>query len=464
MEEIKTHDLGQEVACLDIGPVPAGRSRSSFLAVGGWDDTVQILSLEPNDLLVMRATMMLPARPESVCLVQMDSEASAAGATDAKSAADRASSKNIAQTMYLNIGLKSGVLHRVAVDGTAGTLSDSRQRFLGVKPVKLFRVMVRGRRGVLALSTRAWLLYNYQGRYFQAPISYETLEYASNFSSEVCPEGIVAIAGNTLRIVTVDNLGAMFNQTVHPLRYTPRKMIRLPGTSNVAILETDHNEYSEADREALGSNASATDGAIEAKPNGSNHPDDMDTAPDSSATNGHSAGKEDGGDAEEEEEEEFRLPVRGPLPPEEGRWASCVRLMDPVSGNTLELLELSDNEAAFSICTCKFSHISEETFVVVGTAKDMTLHPRRVTAGQSWCYLSKMPLLNYHPHYNDYACLGFIHVYRILGDRLQLLHKTALEDVPLALCEFHGKLLVGKYLPDITQSDGYCAIHSFFFL
>jgi splicing factor 3B subunit 3 len=34
-------------------------------------------------------------------------------------------------------------------------------------------------------------------------------------------------------------------------------------------------------------------------------------------------------------------------------------------------------------------------------------------------------------------------VYRILGDRLQLLHKTALEDVPLALCEFHGKLLVG---------------------
>jgi splicing factor 3B subunit 3 len=375
LEEIKTHDLGQEVACLDIGPVPSGRSRSSFLAVGGWDDTVQILSLEPNDLLVMRATMMLPSRPESVCLVQMDSEASAAGASDAKSAADRASSKNIAQTMYLNIGLKSGVLHRVAVDGTAGTLSDSRQRFLGVKPVKLFRVMVRGRRGVLALSTRAWLLYNYQGRYFQAPISYETLEYASNFSSELCPEGIVAIAGNTLRIVTVDNLGAMFNQTVHPLRYTPRKMIRLPGTANVVIVETDHNEYSEAEREALG----RVSGATEAKTNGGSSADDMETAPDASA-NGQSAGKEDGGE-EEEDEEEFRLPVRGPLPPEEGHWASCIRIMDPVSGNTLELLELSENEAAFSICTCKFSHISEETFVVVGTAKDMTLHPRLVTAG-----------------------------------------------------------------------------------
>ena len=48
-------------------------------------------------------------------------------------------------------------------------------------------------------------------------MSYEALEYASNFSSEMYPEGIVAVADNTLRIVTVDNLGAMFNQTeIHP--------------------------------------------------------------------------------------------------------------------------------------------------------------------------------------------------------------------------------------------------------
>jgi hypothetical protein len=32
-----------------------------------------------------------------------------------------------------------------------------------------------------------------------------------------------------------------------------------------------------------------------------------------------------------------------------------------------------------------------------------------------------------------------------LGDRLQLLHKTPVDDVPLALCEFQGKLLVGKF-------------------
>lgn len=34
------------------------------------------------------------------------------------------------------------------MDATAGTLSDPRQRFLGSKPVKLFRIQVQDKRGV----------------------------------------------------------------------------------------------------------------------------------------------------------------------------------------------------------------------------------------------------------------------------------------------------------------------------
>ena len=34
------------------------------------------------------------------------------------------------------------------------------------------------------------------------------------FSSEQCPEGIVAIAGNTLRILALEKLGAIFNQGI----------------------------------------------------------------------------------------------------------------------------------------------------------------------------------------------------------------------------------------------------------
>ena len=52
------------------------------------------------------------------------------------------------------------------------------------------------------------------------PLSYETLEYASGFCSEQCPDGIVAVAGNTLRIITIERLGQVFNEKVMPLSYT----------------------------------------------------------------------------------------------------------------------------------------------------------------------------------------------------------------------------------------------------
>lgn len=52
---------------------------------------------------------------------------------------------------------------------------------------------------VLAMSSRSWLSYTYQNRFHLTPLSYESLEYASGFASEQCPEGIVAISTNTLR-------------------------------------------------------------------------------------------------------------------------------------------------------------------------------------------------------------------------------------------------------------------------
>lgn len=52
-------------------------------------------------------------------------------------------------------------------------------------------------------------------------------------------------------------------------------------------------------------------------------------------------------DEEEEEEDEDEaaaamMPIRGPLPPEDGCWASCIRLLDPVEGVTVECLELGE--------------------------------------------------------------------------------------------------------------------------
>lgn len=40
--------MSSDVVCMALGRVPAGEQRSRFLAVGLADDTVRIISLDPN--------------------------------------------------------------------------------------------------------------------------------------------------------------------------------------------------------------------------------------------------------------------------------------------------------------------------------------------------------------------------------------------------------------------------------
>lgn len=142
---------------------------------------MKIISLDPDDALQMLSVQNLPAPAESLCMIEM-----------AEEGADLS-------TLFLNSGLVNGVLLRTVVDHNSGALSDTRTRFLGAKPVKLFRLNIQNAHAVLALSMKPWLSYTYQGRSRLAPLSYGTLEYGSNFVSEQCPEGIVAISGNHLK-------------------------------------------------------------------------------------------------------------------------------------------------------------------------------------------------------------------------------------------------------------------------
>ena len=61
---------------------------------------------------------------------------------------------------------------------------------------------------------------------------------------------------------------------------------------------------------------------------------------------------------------------------------------------------------------------------MLGTAKDLQISPRKCTS-------------------------GFMHVYKFHDDcKISLVHTTAIEDAPLAMVGFHGRLLVGvgKYV------------------
>jgi splicing factor 3B subunit 3 len=170
------------VTCLSLGDVPEGRLRSSFLAVGCDDSTVRVLSLEPDSTLENKSIQALSAAPSALKIMSMMDSSGG-------------------NSLYLHIGLYSGVYLRTVLDEVSGELSDTRTRFLGPKPVKLFQVQVKEQPAVLALSSRPWLGYSDQQTktFMLTPLSYSPLEWGWNFSSEQCPEGMVGIEGQQLR-------------------------------------------------------------------------------------------------------------------------------------------------------------------------------------------------------------------------------------------------------------------------
>ncbi|KAI9809788.1 MAG: pre-mRNA-splicing factor rse1 [Sarcosagium campestre] len=357
-------EMSGTVTCLSLGDVPEGRVRSQFLAVGCDDSTVRILSLDPDSTLENKSVQALTSAPSALSIMAM---------------ADSASGGS---TLYLHIGLYSGVYLRTVLDEVTGELSDTRTRFLGPKPVKLFRVAVKGQTAVLALSSRPWLGYcDVQTKGFMlTPLAYVGLEWGWNFSSEQCTEGMVGIQGQQLRIFAVENLTNNLLQESIPLSYTPRHFVKHPDHPLFYVIESENNALAPATRAKLLSDTTATNG-----------------------------------DAADLPPEEFGL-SRG-----KGHWASCIHVINPVNQKgIIHRVDLDENEAAVSMATVSFSSQDDETFLVVGTGKDMIVNPRSSSG-------------------------GFIRVYRFQedGKEIEFIHKTKVEEPPLALLGFQGRLLAG---------------------
>ncbi|MCJ1401796.1 pre-mRNA-splicing factor rse1 [Xylographa trunciseda] len=357
-------EMSGTVTCLSLGEVPEGRVRSQFLAVGCDDSTVRILSLDPDSTLENKSVQALTSAPSALSIMAM------------------ADSTSGGSTLYLHIGLYSGVYLRTVLDEITGELSDTRTRFLGHKPAKLFRVSVKGQPAVLALSSRPWLGYSdpQTKGFMLTPLNYVDLEWGWNFSSEQCIEGMVGIQGQNLRIFSIEKLGENLLQQVIPLTYTPRKFVRHPDQPLFYTIESDNNTLSVSTKQRLLNDSTVVNG------------DGVVLPP-----------------------EEFGYP-RAQL-----HWASCIHVIDPVNAKkVLQQIDLDDNEAAVSIATVSFSSQDDETFLVVGTGKDMVVSPRSYSA-------------------------GFIHVFRFQedGKELEFIHKTKVEEPPLALLGFQGRLLAG---------------------
>lgn len=437
LTESATREMGADVCCIDAGTVAPGKSRSLFAAVGCRDQTVKIVSLEPGSkILQQKSSTALKSRPHSVSL-----QTPAGGAGSGSGGAN--------DDLILMIGLEDGSSLRATVDPITGAIGTSpTRRFLGARPVSVSRIPLEQRSAMLLLSSRPWIsrLDAASGKHIMAPLSYAPLDHGCAFSSDAVPEGVVATAGKTLRIISVDTGGMeggedeAFNTNRIPLRYTPRQMTLLSTAAGavdaaatkrkvvLAVVESDYNDYGLEEKTSMGFDPTGGADKKKASKGGQKDSDAMDMDEDSDdeeKEDGKKKEEEEGDDDDDDEDEAEKAarqtPIRGPLPPESGHWGSCVRLLDPSqSCRTLDCIEMNRNEAALCCCSVRFHTRGGESLLAVGTVTGMSMNPLRHTASH-------------------------VVLYRVVnGDRLQLLHRTNVDDGPvLALAHFQGRLLVG---------------------
>ncbi|VDK56295.1 unnamed protein product [Anisakis simplex] len=295
----------------------------------------------------------------------------------------------------------NGCLLRTTVDQVTGELTDNRSRYLGTRSVNLFRVRIQDKDAIMGASSRAWLLYNYQSRFHLTPLSYIALEYAAGFSSEQCPEGIVAIADNTLRILSLEKLGAVFNETVHPLKYTPRRMLIHKASGNLIVIETDHAAFTE-------------NGKQQRRKQLANEL--MELAKE--ADEGDEEAVKEMADSilnESVDERQMGAPKN-----QKAKWASTIRIMRSSDGETLSLLPLNEDEAAFSLASVQFQNQSDAQFILVGCAIGLQLKPRKSKGGCIYTFLLTEN-----------------------GSKLEFVHRTQTDEVVNAIHDFRGMALVG---------------------
>ena len=98
--------------------------------------------------------------------------------------------------------------------------------------------------------------------------------------------------------------------------------------------------------------------------------------------------------------------------------------------NRIELVtrpDLEQNEAALSICLTRFASMPDANYCVVGVAKNYRLAPRSSEGGFLYTYRLHRSTTN-----QGMSTLA-----------LELVHKTPVDEIPLAMCAFQGKILIG---------------------
>jgi splicing factor 3B subunit 3 len=166
------------------------------------------------------------------------------------------------------------------------------------------------------------------------------------------------------------------------------------------VIQSEPNTLNADTRQKLVQQAKTTEGGAE-KENGEG-------SMDVDQTNGEAEGDE--------------LPaVDFGYPRAQGRWASCIQVVDPVTEKAVtHTIELPTNQCLVSAALVYFESRGEDAFLAVGTARDLQFQPYK-------CSSASIQISKISP----------------TGRELELFHETDVSDPPLALLAFKGKLIAG---------------------
>ncbi|KAH3661261.1 hypothetical protein OGAPHI_006668 [Ogataea philodendri] len=313
-------EFGSQITSIALGELQSGEARFPYLLIGCQDKSLTVLSTDFESTLATISEEVLSSAASSlmVCYMRDTAVVLSKDADD-----DDEESELATSVLYVHIGMESGVYARLQMDLRSGDLSNPRNKYTGPRGVQLSKLEVTGQNAVCILSSRTYLGYSRPSEFKITPLTKPVFEDVCSLKSQDIPEnGVLAVYGNNLVILTIDQLE---NDTLIEnigLRYTPRHLCDCTDKNGIMyILEND-----------------------------------MDTK----------------GHIDEDKSEEYQQFGYDRV---EGQWASCIQAISVAEKRVLQTVEMA-NETVLRACWVNFDSKEGQPFLAVSSAQGLKLPSR----------------------------------------------------------------------------------------
>ncbi|SOV79424.1 splicing factor 3B subunit 3, putative [Plasmodium sp. gorilla clade G3] len=467
--EIFRKNLNVEVLCLSIQQIPPNRVRANFLAVGCLDNVVRLLSIEKDKYFKQLSTHLLPnnSSPQDICISEMND--------NGNSTKER---NIIFLNIGLNTGVLLRSIIDPVVGTLSNHYSKYLgAKSIKICPVNVNKnsaLLVLCEKTYLCYMHQGKFLYSplnydmleYASSFYSPQCSDGYVAISSNSLrifrfyrlGEVFSQNILHLTFTPRKIVSLP-FPSLFYDHDSSLELERKKKIRM-----LAIIEADHNSYDEntqreiqkalkdiklSDTEKRKENNNENNNMYS---NGdvdnidvndsSNLNEEFNSIDNISLAQNHkkdvSYNKEEEqfsdnnkNDTEnvietyenntslnesndEENEDEYYYDRIGTFKAGQGKWGSCIKIINPVNLQILDKISLDMEEAALSVCACELEALH---CLIVGTTTNLSLKTKNLTSAALRVY-------TYDIQY-----------------KLNLLHITPIEEQPYCFCSYNGKLI-----------------------